>query len=183
MLRYNVLVLSIFMVLSCVSCGGIKKEDQKAQYEMIEASETEGQKQLSIGSKAPDFTLPDPEGKMVSLTDFRGKYLFLDFWASWCLPCRKENPGFVKIYNQYRRQNFEILGIAFDKRKDKWIDAIKADGLEWPQVSDLKYFDSEMIELYGIVNVPTTMLLDPEGRIIAMDLHAIELEKLLGEVL
>jgi peroxiredoxin len=89
----------------------------------------------------------------------------------------------VKVYNQYRHQNFEILGIAFDKRKDKWIDAIKADGLEWPQVSDLKYFDSEMIELYGIVNVPTTILLDPEGKIVALDLHAIELEKLLGEVL
>jgi len=142
----------------------------------------ESAQRLEIGSIAPDFSLPNPEGKVIHLSDFRGKYLFLDFWASWCLPCRKENPGFVNIYKQFRNQNFEILGISLDKKKDKWVKAVLSDELEWPQVSDLKYFDSEMVELYNIVNVPTTMLLDPEGKIIAKNLHPKDLEKLLEEV-
>ena len=140
-------------------------------------------KKVSLGAKAPDFTLSDPDGKKVSLSDFQGKYLFLDFWASWCQPCRMENPEFVKIYDKYRGHQFEILGVSFDKKKENWLNAINVDGLTWVHVSDLLYFDSEMIDLYNIFTVPTTFLLDPEGKIIAKNIHAKELENFLLEVL
>ena len=135
----------------------------------------------AIGSVAPDFMLKDPEGNQLELSSFRGKYLFLDFWASWCQPCRVENPKLVKVYDRFQGQNFEILGVSFDKRKDRWTGAIEKDGLTWHHVSDLKYLDSEMVALYNIANVPTTFLLDPEGVIIAKDLHAADLEKILKE--
>lgn len=180
MVRLMILFLSI---ITLFSCGGSKEDRQNAKLEESPSDVVESTQKLQIGSIAPDFSLPDPGGKLIHLSDFRGKYLFLDFWGSWCLPCRKENPELVKIYNQFKDHNFEILGIAFDKKKDKWIDAIESDGLEWPQVSDLKYFDSEMIGLYYIENVPATMLLDPEGKIIAINVHANELEKLLKKLL
>ena len=173
----------ILLLISClVSCGRSTNDRQEVMNEEPDADQVQNDQRLEIGSNAPDFSLPNTEGKVIHLSDFRGKYLFLDFWASWCLPCRKENPAFVKIYEQFRSQNFEMLGISFDKKKDNWIKAIASDELKWPQVSDLKYFDSDMIELYNIVNVPTTILLDPEGKIIGMNLHAQELEKLLEEL-
>lgn len=138
-------------------------------------------KKLAIGSIAPDFSLPTPEGESVQLTSFQGKYLYLDFWASWCQPCRAENPDLVKVYNKYKGANFEILGVSFDKKMESWIRAIEQDGLEWKHASDLKYFDSEMIQLYNIVNVPTTMLLDPQGKIIAKNIHSRELDLILSE--
>lgn len=138
-------------------------------------------KKLTIGSIAPDFSLPTPNGNQIQMTSFRGKYLFLDFWASWCQPCRAENPELVIIYNKYKGEYFEILGISFDKKKENWIKAIEQDGLEWTHVSDLKYFDSELIQLYNIVNVPTTILLDPQGRIIAKNIHSHELDLILKE--
>ncbi len=136
---------------------------------------------LALGAVAPDFSLPDPDGKLIQMSSFRGKYLFLDFWASWCQPCRMENPDLMKVYNKYTRKDFEILGVSFDKKKSHWLKAIELDGLEWVHVSDLKYFDSEMIKLYNIVNVPTTILLDPEGKIIAKNIHSDELESILSE--
>ena len=180
MLRLIILLLSI---ISIFSCSGSKEDRQDTKFEESPSEVVKSVQKLEIGSIAPNFSLPDPDGRLIHLSDFRGKYIFLDFWGSWCLPCRKENPELVKVYNQFKGQDFEILGIAFDKKKDKWIDAIESDGLEWPQVSDLKYFDSEMIGLYNIVNVPTTMLLNPEGKIIAINVHADELEKLLKKLL
>lgn len=140
-------------------------------------------KKLAIGSVAPDFSLPTPDGGRAQLTSLRGKYVFLDFWASWCQPCRAENPNLIKIYDKYKGEQFEILGISFDKKKENWIKAIEQDRLEWKHVSDLKYFDSEMIELYNIVNVPTTILLDPEGKIIAKNIQSHELDMILKEKL
>lgn len=140
-------------------------------------------KKLSIGSIAPDFSLPTPDGEIIQQASFRGKYLFLDFWASWCQPCRAENPDLVKVYNKYKGEHFEILGISFDKKRENWIKAIKQDGLEWVHVSDLKYFDSELIQLYNIVNVPTTILLDPQGKIIAKNIHSHELDLILKKKL
>lgn len=136
-------------------------------------------KKVSTGSRAPDFLLPDPDGGIVKLSDFHGKYLFLDFWASWCQPCRMENPQFVKVYDRFKGTQFEILGVSFDKKKENWLKAIEKDGLEWIHVSDLLYFDSEMIDLYNITSVPTTFLLDPDGVIIAKNIHADELEEIL----
>ncbi|MCK5701089.1 MAG: TlpA family protein disulfide reductase, partial [Cyclobacteriaceae bacterium] len=120
-------------------------------------------KMIAIGSVAPDFSLPDPDGNMITLNSLRGKYVFLDFWASWCEPCMLENPNLVVVYDKFKDSDFEILGVSFDKKKENWTKAIEHDGLEWEHVSDLKYFDSEMIDLYNIVNVPTTILLDPKG--------------------
>ena len=179
MLRYK---LILFSLCSIFSCGGSKDDHDEAKLEEKEPHEVQSEQKLVIGSEAPGFSLHNPAGDLVSLADFRGKYLFLDFWASWCQPCRKENPDLMKVYNHFKDQNFEILGIALDKKKDKWMYAIEADGLEWPQVSDLKYFDSEIIELYNIQSVPTTILLDPEGKIIAKNLHAKDLENLLSEI-
>lgn len=141
----------------------------------------ENVKKLAIGSIAPDFSLPDPDGNLIQLSSFRGKYVFLDFWASWCQPCRTENPELIKVYDKFREDHFEIVGVSFDKRRDYWLKAIEQDGLEWKHVSDLKYFDSEMIQLYNIVHVPTTILLDPQGKIIAKNIHSLELESILKE--
>lgn len=138
---------------------------------------------LAIGSIAPGFTLPDNTGQPISLSSFRGKYLFLDFWASWCQPCRRDNPKYLSIYNEFSNDNFEILGVSFDRKRENWLKAIEKDGLKWAHVSDLQYFDSKMIDLYNITNVPTTFLLDPDGKIIAKNIHPEELEKILFEIL
>ena len=138
---------------------------------------------IKVGQVAPDFTLPDPSGKMISLNSFRGKYVLVDFWASWCGPCREENPNVVKAYQQYKGKNFTILGVSLDKTKDKWQQAIKEDGLAWNHVSDLKFWDSAVVPLYGINAIPTNFLLDPQGKVIAANLRGPALEAKLQEVL
>ncbi len=138
---------------------------------------------VSIGKVAPDITLNDPEGNPVKISDFRGKYILLDFWASWCGPCRRENPNVVAMYNEYKDKNFDILGISLDKDKDKWLQAIEDDGLIWNHVSDLKYWDSEAAKLYAVSAIPHTILLDPDGKIIAKNLRGEELEQKLADLL
>ena len=138
---------------------------------------------IKVGQIAPDFTLPDPSGKMISLNSFRGKYVLVDFWASWCGPCRQENPNVVKAYQQYKGKNFTILGVSLDKTKDKWQQAIKEDGLAWNHVSDLKFWDSAVVPLYGINAIPTNFLLDPQGKVIAANLRGPALEAKLKEVI
>jgi len=138
---------------------------------------------VKVGDTAPDFTLPDPSGKMVKLSSFRGKYVLVDFWASWCKPCRMENPNVVKAYQQYKDKNFTILGVSLDKKKEAWVQAIQADGLTWNHVSDLKFWDSAVVPLYGINAIPTNFLLDPQGKIIAANLRGSALEQKLQEVI
>jgi peroxiredoxin len=140
-------------------------------------------KKLAVGSVAPDFSLPDPNGEMIRLSDLRGRYIFLDFWASWCTPCRMENPQLVQVYNHFKNFGFEILGVSFDKSRENWLKAIKEDKLDWLHISDLKYFDSEMLPLYNIESVPMTYLIDPEGKIIAKNIHAEQLETILSQKL
>lgn len=138
---------------------------------------------VEIGKVAPEFSLPDTAGVDVSLSDFRGKYVLLDFWASWCPPCRKENPNVVSAYQQYKDKNFTVLGISLDKDKAKWLKAIQDDNLTWTHVSDLKYWDSEIPALYGVRGIPANVLLDPNGVIIAKNIKEEALHDKLKEVL
>jgi peroxiredoxin len=137
---------------------------------------------VKVGDVAPDFSLPDPSGKKISLSSFRGKYVLVDFWASWCKPCRMENPNVVKAYQQYKDKNFTVLGVSLDKKKEAWVQAIQADGLSWNHVSDLKFWDSAVVPLFGINAIPTNFLLDPQGKIIAANLRGDALEQKLKEV-
>lgn len=139
-------------------------------------------KAFTVGGEAPNFTQPTPEGESVQLTDFRGKVLLVDFWASWCGPCRAENPNVVKVYNKYKDLGFEILGVSLDRSKDRWIKAINDDGLTWPQISDLKGWKNEVAQLYSIRSIPHTILLDREGKIIARNLRGRSLEEKLEEI-
>lgn len=148
------------------------------------AKRIESARTTSIGTLAPNFTENDTSGKPVSLTDFRGKYVLLDFWASWCGPCRAENPNYVKAYHQYKDKNFTLLGVSLDRpdAKEAWVAAIKADSLEWTQVSDLKYWSNDVAKQYDIRSVPQNFLIDPTGKIIAKNLRGEELNKKLAEV-
>ncbi|WP_276486128.1 TlpA disulfide reductase family protein [Paraflavitalea pollutisoli] len=137
----------------------------------------------AIGEKAPDFELPNPEGKLVKLSDHFGKYLLVDFWAAWCGPCRRENPNIVRVFNKYKDKGFSVFGVSLDSKKDAWIQAIQKDGLNWPQVSDLLFWDSGPAKLYGIRGIPGNVLLDPTGKIIARNLRGEDLEKKLAELI
>lgn len=138
---------------------------------------------LQIGAVAPDFTLPDTEGKPVSLSSFRGKYVLVDFWASWCPDCRKENPSIVAAYNKFKNKNFTVLGVSLDRKKEPWLQAIEKDGLTWTHVSDLKDWKSEVAVEYVIRWIPNNYLLDPDGKIIASSLEGEALMNKLQEVL
>lgn len=137
---------------------------------------------LSVGQPAPEIELPNPDGTIVKLSDLRGKYVLIDFWAAWCKPCRQENPNVVRLYNQYKDKGFEVFGVSLDRTKEDWVKAISDDGLTWTQVSDLKYFNSVAAELYQIDAIPATYMVDPEGKIIAKDLRGPSLENKLAEL-
>ncbi|PTT00069.1 alkyl hydroperoxide reductase [Pedobacter sp. HMWF019] len=141
---------------------------------------------IAIGVQAPDFSSKTVEGEEISLSSYRGKYVLIDFWASWCMPCRAQNPGLVKTYNKYKDQNFKVLGVSLDagkKGKEMWLKAIAMDHLPWDQVSDLTGgFNSSYSQLYQITAVPTNFLIDPSGKIIGKNLHGEELEAKLAEI-
>ena len=137
---------------------------------------------LMEGSPAPNFTLNTPEGKTLSVSDFKGKVLLIDFWASWCGPCRQENPNVVKVYKQFHDKGFEILSVSLDKSKDKWVDAIAKDGLTWNHVSDLGFWSSSVVPLYSITGIPFAILVDRNGNIAAKSLRGKELESKVSEL-
>ncbi len=132
---------------------------------------------------APELTMQDVNGKTVRISDFKGKYLLVDFWASWCSPCRQENPNVVAAYNRYKDKNFTILGVSLDDDKQAWKDAIAKDGLAWNHMSDLKMWDSEAVKAYGFDGIPFNVLIDPSGNIIASSLRGSDLEAKLAQVL
>jgi peroxiredoxin len=142
-------------------------------------------KLTAIGSMAPDFIQNDVNGVPVRLSSFKGKYVLIDFWASWCGPCRQENPNVVRTYNKYKNKNFTILGVSLDRPdgKDAWLAAIKKDGLTWTQVSDLKYWNNLAATVYGVRSIPQNFLIDPTGKIVAKDLRGDDLDNKLAELL
>ncbi|MGB6036396.1 MAG: TlpA disulfide reductase family protein [Cryomorphaceae bacterium] len=137
---------------------------------------------LDPGTMAPEIALPNPEGEIIKLSDLRGNYVLIDFWASWCKPCRMENPNVVRMYNKYANENFEIFGVSLDRNKEKWLEAIAKDQLEWPHVSDLKFWESAAAELYNVRTIPFTVLVDPDGKVIATKLRGAALEQKLDEI-
>jgi len=142
-------------------------------------------KGTSVGSAAPDFTMNDPEGKAVALSSFKGKYVLIDFWASWCGPCRQENPNLVAAYHEFKERNFTVLGVSLDRPngKDAWLKAIQDDQLAWTQVSDLQFWNNAAAKLYGVRGIPANFLIDPQGTIVAKNLRGEELHTKLQELL
>ena len=150
----------------------------KALQDLVKTMES-----VAIGKTAPDFTLPDANGNNVSLSQFFGKsYILLDFWAAWCGPCRRENPNVVAAFRKFKDQGFTVFGVSLDHNKEAWLNAIEKDELAWPHVSDLKYWNSAAAALYGIRAIPSNLLLDSEGKIIAKNLREEALHAKLDEL-
>jgi peroxiredoxin len=154
---------------------GLYKKYPKNKFVVNFHNRVESSVKLAVGSPAPEIALPDPEGNIVKLSSLKGKVVLIDFWASWCGPCRRENPNMVKIYKEYNSKGFEIFSVSLDKAKDAWVKAIKDDGLTWTHVSDLKFWQCEAAITYNVSAVPYTVLLDREGKIAAKGLRGEEL--------
>jgi len=154
-----------------------------SKYGKVVAEVLDAAHKTAIGQVAPDFTINDRDGKPVALSSLRGKYIFVDFWASWCGPCRRENPNIVEAYTRFHSAKFEILGVSLDKDKEKWESAIEKDKLTWQHVSDLKGWGNAAAKIYGIRAIPANFLLDKDGKILARNLYGGDLEKKLKEVL
>ena len=152
---------------SAIAKEYVKKYNEMLAQQAAAAPEVTGPQ---IGAPAPDVTLTSTDGKQVSISSFKGKYVLVDFWASWCGPCRRENPNVVDAYNKFKDKNFTILGISLDDDRTKWMEAIKKDELTWTHISDLKGWESIAGRAYGVQSIPAIFLLDPGGKIIARDI-------------
>lgn len=156
---------------------------KQSEYAAIIRERIKTKKKLIPGMKAFDFSMKDVSDNTVSLSEFNGKYVLLDFWASWCGPCREEHPNLIRAYEHYQKYNFTILSVSIDTDKQKWTEAIIKDKLLWPQVSDLKGNNSDVYQKYGITSIPANFLIAPDGTVIAKDLKGDSLTDELIKVL
>ena len=170
-------------LLALSSCAGRKSAEMPASEPTASQAATETIVGLELGNKAPELAFPSPDGKTINLSDYRGKLVLIDFWASWCMPCRIENPNLVKVYDTYNNKKFKggegftIYSVSLDLKKEAWITAIKDDGLSWEaHVSDLKGWNAVPAAMYQVMSIPANLLIDGQGIILAKNLRADALE-------
>jgi len=183
LLQSNVLDKDVYFNTYLAVAEKLKKEWPDYDHAKDFITMVESMKSIAIGQPAPEIALPDTTGQVVKLSSMRGKYVLVDFWAKWCGPCRQENPNVVKAYHKYKDKGFTVFGVSLDRSRSDWLLAIKQDGLDWTHVSDLKYWQSDAAKSYNITGIPFSVLLDPNGVIIAKNLRGRALEKKLEEVL
>lgn len=181
-LRANLLDADEYYDLYRDAAEKLKAELPNSPYISEFIARVKAMEATAVGQLAPEISLPNPEGKVISLSSLRGQYVLVDFWAKWCGPCRRENPNVVKAFNKYKDKGFTVFGVSLDRTREDWVKAIQEDGLTWTHVSDLKYFESQAARDYNINAIPFSLLLDREGKIIAKNLRGAALEKKLEEV-
>ena len=162
--------------------GGLTEELRRSAAGRKFAARMEATPSVEAGQPAPEFAAEDKDGKRVALGDFRGRYVLLDFWASWCGPCRAENPNVLKAYERFKGEGFTVLGYSLDESREKWLGAVEADGMPWTQVIGGGGLNDSVVRTYGVTGIPSNFLIDPEGRIMAVDLRGERLEKTLSDI-
>ena len=177
----------LFLLILLSGCEAARKEEGQSSENtssavLVKQTET-GDIGLKVGQQAPDIILPDSSGELKTLSSLRGKIILVDFWASWCGPCRFENPNVVRLHQKYKDKGFDVLSVSLDQDKKAWLRAIEADGMEWNHVSDLKKWESSVVPVYRISSIPMTFLLDEKGIIVAKDLRGADLEKKLASII